>query len=163
MVPEEGRSGLGLEYFCNVGDDLWNTSEEDLVELAKRELEILGLANASDVIDGVVYRVPKAYPVYDADYKQHLTVLREYLRGFTNMQMIGRNGLHRYNNQDHAMLTGMYAVKNLLDGTDSDLWKVNGEQEYLEEIRRDEKGTPQPVVAKSNVPAEVPVAAERSN
>lgn len=158
MVPEAGRSGLGLEYFCNVGDDLWNTPEEDLVELAKRELEILGLANASDVIDGVVYRVPKAYPVYDADYKQHLTVLRDYLRGFTNMQMIGRNGLHRYNNQDHAMLTGMYAVKNLLDGTDFDLWKVNGEQEYLEEIRRDDKGTREPasgssVVAKPNTMA----------
>jgi protoporphyrinogen oxidase len=139
MVADTRKTGLGLEYFCNEGDDLWSRSDADLVELAKRELQQLGLAQYQDVVDGVVYRVPKSYPVYDATYQTHLAVLREFVNGLDNVQTIGRNGLHRYNNQDHAMLTGMKAVSNLVDGTSHDLWSVNSDQEYHEEVRSEAK------------------------
>ena len=138
MVPDENMSSLGLEYFCNEGDELWSMSDSNLVELGKRELESIGLARSSDVVDGRVFRVEKAYPIYDSTYQQHLQLIKSYLASFVNFQTIGRNGLHRYNNQDHAMLTGMYAVRNTLDGESYDLWSVNAEQDYHEEIR-DEK------------------------
>src|SRR5205823_5080510 len=98
------------------GDDLWQMADADLVELAKREIDRIGLARAADVEDGCVVRVPKAYPIYDADYAEHLACVRDYVSRLENFQPVGRNGLHRYNNQDHAMLTGMYAVRNLLLG-----------------------------------------------
>ena len=137
MVPDSEKSGLGLEYFCNEGDELWTMSDQQLVQLAKQEIAQLGLAKAEDVVDGCVYRVAKSYPVYDADYREHLTVLREFMDGFTNMQTVGRNGLHRYNNQDHAMLTGMMAVRNLLNGENHNLWEVNADQQYHEEVREE--------------------------
>lgn len=139
MVPDPGMSSLGLEYFCNEGDELWTSADADLVALGKVELEKIGLAHASDVIDGVVYRVEKSYPVYDSDYRQHLDVIHAYIDGLENFQTIGRNGLHRYNNQDHAMLTGMYAVRNLLFNEKHNLWVINAEQEYHEEIREEKK------------------------
>jgi hypothetical protein len=139
MVPDPGMSSLGLEYFCNEGDELWTAADADLVALGKVELEKIGLAQASDVVDGVVYRVEKSYPVYDSNYRQHLDVIHAYIDGLENFQTIGRNGLHRYNNQDHAMLTGMYAVRNLLFNENHNLWVVNAEQEYHEEIREDRK------------------------
>ena len=135
MVPDGTHSSLGLEYFCTEGDDLWRTADADLVALGTREIEHIGLARASDVEDGCVVRVPKAYPVYDASYREHLAVVRRWVDDLANVQTIGRNGLHRYNNQDHAMVTGMLAVRNLLDGEAHDLWGVNTEQEYHEEVR----------------------------
>ncbi|MDN5939393.1 MAG: FAD-dependent oxidoreductase [Salinisphaera sp.] len=133
MCPDAATSSLGMEYFCNEGDALWNRPDRELIELGARELEAIGLGRAADVIDGCVFRVPKSYPVYDADYAEQLAVLRAYVDGFENLQTIGRNGLHRYNNQDHAMLTGMLAVRNLLDGAEHDLWAVNADQEYHEQ------------------------------
>jgi protoporphyrinogen oxidase len=135
MVPDPEKTGLGLEYFCNEGDELWNMTDAELIELGKRELAQLGLADSNDVVEGCVYRVAKSYPVYDSDYRSHLAVLREFMESLTNVQTIGRNGLHRYNNQDHAMLTGMKAVRNLVDGESHDLWSVNADQEYHEELR----------------------------
>lgn len=135
MVPDASKSSLGLEYFCNEGDDLWTTPDDELIELAKREVARVGLAKYADIEDGCVVRVPKSYPVYDSDYREHLAVLRDYVDRFQNFQTIGRNGLHRYNNQDHAMLTGLLAVRNLVHGEKNDLWSVNAEQEYHEEIR----------------------------
>ena len=137
MVPDANMSSLGLEYFCNLGDEMWCMPDAELVELGKRELEKIGLAKAADVVDGCVYRVEKTYPVYDSTYQQHVDVIKSYIAGLENFQTIGRNGLHRYNNQDHAMLTGMYAVRNILYGEDNNLWGINAEQDYHEEIRKD--------------------------
>ena len=135
MVPDPARTSLGLEYFCAEGDALWNTPDGDLVELAKREVARIGLAAYADIEDGCVVRIPKAYPVYDSDYRDYLALLREAVGRLENFQTIGRNGLHRYNNQDHAMLTGMLAVRNLVLGQHHDLWSVNTDPEYQEEIR----------------------------
>lgn len=134
MVPDLSKSSLGLEYFCNEGDALWITPDDELIELAKKELDRIGLASAADVEDGVVYRVPKSYPVYDAEYARHLEVIREFIDRFENLRTIGRNGLHRYNNQDHSMLTGLYAVRGLLLGEKHDLWSVNADKSYHEQV-----------------------------
>ena len=133
MVPDPSMTSLGLEYFCNEGDELWSTSDEELIELGKREIDHVGLARSEDVVGGCVFRVEHTYPVYDSNYSQHLGIIRGFLENLGNFQTIGRNGLHRYNNQDHAMLTGMLAVKNLVFGKKNDIWSVNAEQEYLEE------------------------------
>jgi protoporphyrinogen oxidase len=135
MVPDPAKSSLGLEYFCTEGDEVWTMPDADLIALGKREVERIGLARQADVEDGCVVRVAKAYPVYDSDYREHLERLRGYVDGFENFQTIGRNGLHRYNNQDHAMLTGMLAVRNAVLAEKNDLWSVNTDQEYHEEIR----------------------------
>lgn len=135
MVPDPARSSLGLEYFCAEGDELWRSNDEDLVDLGKREVEKIGLASRSDIEDGCVFRVPKAYPVYDARYPEHLATLRQFVEGIENCETIGRNGLHRYNNQDHAMLTGMLAARNVVLGERNDIWGVNTDREYLEEVR----------------------------
>ena len=100
-----------------------------------------------DIEDGCVFRVPKAYPIYDADYREHLACVKSFVGSLTNFATIGRNGLHRYNNQDHAMLTGLLAVGNLIKGQDHDLWNVNTDQEYQEEIREEEKVLPKDDVA----------------
>jgi len=134
MVPDPTKTGLGLEYFCTEGDDLWTMADADLIELGKRELERVGLVRHGDVEDGCVVRVHKAYPVYDARYREHLDVIRKFVDRLDNLQTVGRNGLHRYNNQDHAMLTGMLAVRNITLNQRHDLWTVNTDQEYLEEI-----------------------------
>lgn len=144
MVPDASKNSLGLEYFCNEGDDLWTMADADLIELGKREVEQIGLVSAKDVEDGHVVRVPKSYPVYDADYRVHLDTLRNFVGRLHNFQTIGRNGLHRYNNQDHAMLTGMLAVRNLLNGESNNLWNVNADQEYHEEVREDRPDAPKP-------------------
>ncbi|MDM8550928.1 NAD(P)/FAD-dependent oxidoreductase [Desulfobacterales bacterium HSG2] len=132
MVPDPDKTSVGMEYFCNEGDELWTMSEDELTDIASGELAELGLAEKEDVIDKVVLRQPKAYPVYDHDYSKHLGIIREYLETFENLQTIGRNGMHRYNNQDHSMLTGLMAAQNL-SGEDHNLWTVNEEEEYLEE------------------------------
>ena len=134
MVPDQRKTSLGLEYFCTEGDKLWTMSDAELIELGKQEVERTGLASYADVEDGCVFRVPKAYPVYDSKYRDYLAMVREFVDSHENLQTIGRNGLHRYNNQDHAMLTGMLAVRNLVLRERSDLWSVNVDQEYHEEI-----------------------------
>ncbi|HEV8725033.1 MAG TPA: NAD(P)/FAD-dependent oxidoreductase [Candidatus Binatia bacterium] len=143
MVPNQAKSSLGLEYFCTEGDELWSMPDAELIELGKREVDRIGLASYADIEDGCVCRVPKAYPVYDSDYREYLVTVREFVDGLENFHTIGRNGLHRYNNQDHAMLTGMLAVRNIVLGERNDLWSVNSEQEYLEEMPVEaEIGTP---------------------
>ncbi|MCM0080599.1 NAD(P)/FAD-dependent oxidoreductase [Geomonas sp. Red32] len=132
LIPERGTSCLGMEYFCFEGDPLWSASDEELVALATRELEATGLVPAGVVREGVVVRVPKAYPMYDDGYLDRVAVIREYLAGVRNLQVIGRNGMHRYNNMDHSMLTGLLAARNIL-GERHDLWDVNADDDYHEE------------------------------
>lgn len=134
MVPDVSKTCLGLEYFCNVGDDLWNMSDADLVELGRRELAQIGLAPANKVIDGTVVRMPKAYPVYDEGYAALVATARRHLDTFSNLQLIGRNGTHKYNNQDHSMVMAMLAVENFF-GETHDLWAVNADDEYHEEVK----------------------------
>ena len=133
MVPNQGKTCLGLEYFCFEGDSLWTMPDNQLMELGKHELEVLGFVKPEDVEDGTVVRMPKAYPVYDSTYQKSLKVLRQFLDKINNFQLVGRNGQHKYNNQDHSMLTAMIAAENVL-GANHDLWQVNEDQEYLEEI-----------------------------
>ncbi|MEA2353644.1 MAG: hypothetical protein QOG41_743 [Thermoleophilaceae bacterium] len=132
MVPREDRACVGLEYFCFEGDDLWRMDDAALVELATAELERLGLTRPGCVERGWAVRVPKAYPVYDADYSARLATIRSWLDSLEGLQQIGRNGLHRYNNTDHSMLTAMRAVDNACDGSRHDLWEVNAEAIYHE-------------------------------
>ena len=127
MVPDPSKTCVGLEYFCFAGDDLWMTDDE------------LGLAARGRVERGFVVRVPKAYPVYDADYAERVTTIRGWLEQIENLQQVGRNGLHRYNNSDHSMLTAMRAVENLTRGASHDVWTVNVESAYHEEERPDEQ------------------------
>ena len=133
-MVKEGRTCLGLEYFVFEGDHLWNSSDEDLIERAKRELEIVGLVKAVDVEAGYVVRMPKAYPFYDEHYKANVQRLRDWLTDCAaNVHPVGRNGMHRYNNQDHSMYTAMLTVDNIVTGTTYDVWDVNVEEEYHEE------------------------------
>lgn len=152
MVPDPARSSLGLEYFCQEGDEVWNLPDADLVELARRELHRIGLAKAEEIEDGCVVRVPKAYPVYDSAYPEHLARVRAFMQGLENCQTLGRNGLHRYNNQDHSMLTALLAVRNLLHGEQHDLWSVNAEPEYLEERRAPEARAAAPTLQTVPIP-----------
>jgi protoporphyrinogen oxidase len=137
MVPDAKKTSLGLEYFCTEGDELWNMPDAQLIELGMREVERIGLGSYADIESGCVFRVPKSYPVYDSDYRASLSILRQFVDNLENFHTIGRNGLHRYNNQDHAMLTGMLAVRNVVLGERNDLWSVNTDQNYHEEIRGD--------------------------
>ncbi len=134
MVPEPGRTCLGMEYFCFEGDGLWTARDEDLVALATRELSELGLADARLVVDGCVVRMPKAYPIYDAAYRGHLERVRTFIDAVPNLHPVGRNGMHKYNNQDHSMLTAMMVVWNM-QGASHDVWSVNTDYEYHEEQR----------------------------
>jgi len=143
MVPDQEKSSLGLEYFCNEGDEMWCMQDDDLIELAKKELEHVGLAQRKEVEDGCVFRVPKAYPIYDSEYSEHLATIKEFVGGLENFQTVGRNGLHRYNNQDHAMLTGILAVRNIVLAQENDLWNVNADQEYHEEATLSLSSTPE--------------------
>ncbi|MFM2431442.1 MAG: hypothetical protein RLZZ511_2655 [Cyanobacteriota bacterium] len=138
MVPDPTKTCLGMEYFCDEDDDLWNLTDTELLDLAAKEIGILGLAPTEAVEDGCVIRQPKAYPVYDRDYRQHLQVIQDFLSGFENLQTTGRNGMHRYNNQDHSMLTGVLAARNLLGDGPHDLWEVNTERSYHEQFTQEE-------------------------
>ncbi len=132
MVPDLSQTCLGLEYFCYEGDGLWSMSDADLVLLAKRELVVLGLATEDQVLNGTVVRATKAYPVYDSGFMDALTIIREYADTIANLHLVGRNGMHKYNNQDHSMLTAMLAVRNLF-GENHDLWAFNTDDDYQEE------------------------------
>jgi protoporphyrinogen oxidase len=134
MVPDPDLACYGLEYFCFEGDGLWNLPDQDLVHLASVELATLGLIRAGDVIDGHVVRQPKAYPVYDDDYATHVDVIRNAIEtNYPNLHVVGRNGMHKYNNQDHAMMTAMLTTQNILAGRRLyDVWNVNQDAEYHE-------------------------------
>ena len=132
-MVQPGTTCLGVEYFCFEGDEIWNMTDEQAVELAKGELARIGLIDPTKVTDGVKVLVPKAYPMYDAAYEEAVETIREYLQRFENLQTCGRNGLHRYNNQDHSMWTAILATLNVVDGADHDVWSVNTESDYLEE------------------------------
>jgi protoporphyrinogen oxidase len=135
MVPDPELCCYGLEYFCFAGDNLWTSPDADLIELAKAEIEKIGLAKAADVLDGCVVRQPKAYPVYDDDYARHVETLQQELEAnFPTLHVVGRNGMHKYNNQDHAMMTAMLCAENILAGERVyDVWQVNQDAEYHEE------------------------------
>ncbi len=160
LIPEPGMNCYGMEYFCFEGDGLWDSDDRALIELAKRELEKIGLARAADVREGVVVRQKKAYPVYDDEYAANVGLLRTELeQRFPNLHLIGRNGMHKYNNQDHAMMTGMLCARNILAGRrDYDLWRVNEDAEYHEQtdnsaagglrmVPRRAQGRPQPAAS----------------
>jgi len=134
LVKDASKVWLGLEYFCNEGDEMWSLSDEAFMELAIAELEKIGFAHASDVLDHHLIRVPKTYPSYFGAYNQ-FSVVRSFTDGIKNLFLIGRNGMHKYNNQDHSMLTAMEAVRNIIDGvcTKDNIWSVNTEQTYHEE------------------------------
>jgi predicted dehydrogenase/protoporphyrinogen oxidase len=134
MVPP-GTTCLGVEYFCFEGDDIWNMPDAEAVDFAKAEMARVGLLDPDLVVDGVKVLVPKAYPMYDSEYESAVQTIRSYLERFSNLETCGRNGLHRYNNQDHSMWTAILATLNLVDGGAHDVWAVNTEAEYLEEGR----------------------------
>jgi protoporphyrinogen oxidase len=146
LVPVPDTTVLGMEYFCFKGDALWNKSDADLIALATRELQTLGLAAGAGVRDGVVVRVPEAYPIYSSTYRESLHIIREFLDPLENFHTIGRNGMHKYNNQDHSMLTAMLVVDNL-KGASHDVWSVNCDFDYHEEVRLNGRGTPHLTVA----------------
>ncbi len=133
MVPDPKKASVGMEYFCFQGEGLWVRSDEELIAMATEEIHQLGLADRSRVERGFVTRVPLAYPMYDEGYKAHVETIKGWLGTFENLQQVGRNGLHRYNNSDHSMLTAMRAVENICDDASHDLWAVNAESVYHEE------------------------------
>jgi protoporphyrinogen oxidase len=135
MVPDPSKTCLGLEYFVFEGKGLWAQSDEQLVELGGLEIEKLGLASRKDVRDGSVVRMEKAYPVYDAQFQAAVDTLKGWLAGIRGIQQVGRNGQHRYNNQDHSMLTAIFAARNIL-GANYDVWNVNVDAEYHETMDR---------------------------
>ncbi len=146
MVPDQRFTMLGLEYFCSDHDALWSSSDEQLIAIAKDEVAKLGLAASSKVIDGTVVRQGRAYPMYDHDYRANVARIRAFLKpAAANLQVAGRNGMHKYNNQDHAMLTGLMAARNIMGGC-FDPWRVNSDAEYLEEEEgnEDSNGRRQP-------------------
>ncbi|WP_230487737.1 NAD(P)/FAD-dependent oxidoreductase [Novosphingobium sp. ES2-1] len=143
MVPDESVACVGLEYFCFEGDALWDSSDEELIELAKQEMAILGLVSPEKVIGGVVVRQEKAYPVYDDEYAANVAAMRTELEAaHPTLHMVGRNGMHRYNNQDHAMMTAMLTVENIAAGARIyDTWCVNEDAEYHEAGKEGSQGT----------------------
>ncbi|NOT72014.1 MAG: NAD(P)/FAD-dependent oxidoreductase [Hyphomicrobium sp.] len=158
MVPDEKLACLGLEYFCFEGDGLWNAPDEELIALAKKELAIIGLATEDECIDGCVVRQKKAYPVYDEGYKQNVEAIRADLaENYPTLHMVGRNGMHKYNNQDHAMMTSMLTVKNIVAGEmQFDIWNVNEDAEYHE---AGDSGTQEALKSVRMVPRRVGTAA----
>ncbi|MEM8691235.1 MAG: NAD(P)/FAD-dependent oxidoreductase [Pseudomonadota bacterium] len=136
LLPDQDTASIGMEYFCQEDDGLWAMSDEELIALAGRELEEIHLADQSHVKGGFVIRQRKAYPIYDPQSKEALEVVSDWIKGLENLQTVGRNGLHRYNNQDHSMLTAMYAARNIAGGSE-DVWSVNVDRSYHEEMEVD--------------------------
>ncbi len=142
MVPDQTKTCLGLEYFCFEGDGLWTSDDATLVQLATKELAQLGVCSPEQVFDGVVVRQPKAYPVYDDAYQSHVDVVRGYLDSqLSNLHLVGRNGMHKYNNQDHSMMTALLVARNIATGSSYDPWKVNAEAVYHEDVHLGERDT----------------------
>jgi protoporphyrinogen oxidase len=136
MVPDSETTSLGLEYFCFSTDDIWKKDDKELIELGKKEAAKLKFALKEQIIDGVVIRSPKTYPIYDEGYKERIEIIKDYLSTVENLQTMGRNGLHRYNNQDHSMLSAIYAIRNIL-GEKNSVWDINVDEEYHEAIESD--------------------------
>ena len=155
MVPDPSKTCLGLEYFCFEGDGLWTMPDADMIELAKKELAQLGICEAGEVFDGVVVRQPKAYPVYDDSYQANVGVVREYIASeLPNLHLAGRNGMHKYNNQDHSMMTALLVARRIATGSLLDPWKVNADAVYHEDIKVGERD-----LAGRQVPERIPAKA----
>jgi UDP-galactopyranose mutase len=134
-LVKQGKTCLGLEYFVNIGDDLWSMDDDKLIDLAIQELRKLSLIKTSSSLEGYVVRMPKAYPVYDLNYSSNINQIEKWLSSeHSNIYPIGRNGMHRYNNQDHSMMTAVLSVRNILLGENNNIWEVNVEEDYHEEI-----------------------------
>ena len=134
-LVKDGKTCLGLEYFVNIGDELWTMKDEELISLAKDELEKLSLITKDSVLEGYVVRMPKAYPVYDLNYSDNIKNISTWLnKEHKNIFPIGRNGMHRYNNQDHSMMTAIKSIRNILNGENNNIWEVNVEDDYHEEV-----------------------------
>ena len=133
MVNDPDNVWIGLEYFCNEGDSLWEKSDPEFAEFAISELADIDIIDKADVLDSVVVRVPKTYPAYFGSY-DHFNVIRDFTDKIEKLFLIGRNGMHKYNNQDHSMLSAMTAVGNISAGVKSkdNIWAVNTEEEYHE-------------------------------
>jgi protoporphyrinogen oxidase len=134
MVPDVNKTCLGMEYFVFENDELWSSPDDKLLEMARREIAELGLVRPEEIEDGTVVRMQKAYPMYDEDWSAQVDTIRAYLsENMRNLQLVGRNGMHKYNNQDHAMMTALLAARNVLAGEKKyDVWAVNEDGEYLE-------------------------------
>ena len=161
FMVKDGRNVLGLEYTVKQGDEWWSANDDELVRRGVAELEAIGLMSSADVEGGYVVRMPKAYPVYDEAYASNVDVLRRWLAAAApNVHPVGRNGMHRYNNQDHSMYTAMLTVENILTDAGHDIWSVNVEEEYHEEARtpRSTSGTGRdaPVLPRAAVAAAKP-------
>jgi protoporphyrinogen oxidase len=157
-LVKDGTSCLGLEYWVTEGDEMWNMSDEDLVHLASKEVEAIGLAEAAAVERGYVVRMPKAYPVYDDGYREAVEVIRRWLEAeVPNVHAVGRNGMHKYNNQDHSMYTAMLTVENIVAGARHDIWSVNVDEEYQEE----KSGARIPAPVTSGTGREAPILPRR--
>ena len=170
-LVKEGRTCLGLEYFVFEGDETWNKPDAELIEQGKRELGTLGLVDPAKVETGYVVRMPKAYPFYDEHYRANVAKIVEWLNAHaSNVHPVGRNGMHRYNNQDHSMFTAMLTAENIATGTHHDVWSVNVEEEYHEEKASDDQrsrgpstplragtGRDAPVISRTHYPADHPV------
>ena len=140
MVPDQAKTCLGLEYFCFEGDGLWTMHDGELIALAKEELARLGMCSPAEIVDGVVVRQRKAYPVYDDAYQVNVAVVRDYLaKALPNLFLAGRNGMHKYNNQDHSMMTALLVARNIATGSTLDPWKVNSDAVYHEDVRVGER------------------------
>ncbi|MCX7921190.1 MAG: NAD(P)/FAD-dependent oxidoreductase [Clostridia bacterium] len=134
MVPDDSKTTLGLEYFCDENDELWNMPDKELFKLAASEIEKVKICKRMDIEDYTIVRVPKAYPVYMLGYRQSIDTIENYIKKFDNLQLIGRYGLFKYNNMDHSIMTGLYAAKNIINGSDLyNTWSVNTDEEYHEE------------------------------
>jgi len=134
-LVKEGKTCLGLEYFVNIGDELWSMEDDKLIDLAINELKNLSLIKTNSTLEGYVVRMPKAYPVYDLDYSKNIDEIEKWLsKEHKNIYPIGRNGMHRYNNQDHSMMTAVLSVRNIILAEKNNIWKVNVEEDYHEEI-----------------------------
>lgn len=135
MLPNREQTPLCCEYWCNFGDPLWQAPEEQLLALAERELRQIGLLQGQKISGGFVVRLPRTYPIYTGSYKEDLAILRRYLGQFENLQLVGRYGSFKYNNQDHSLLMGLLAAENVLRPGSHDLWQVNSDSDYQEEIK----------------------------
>lgn len=140
MTPDKNTTCLGFEYVCKVGDELWKMSDEELIKQATKDLERTGFAKGDKVKDGKVVRIRHVYPIYHLGYQEKVAVIRDYLtRSISNLFPIGRGGMHKYNNSDHSMMTALLQVRNLIEGADFDVWKVNTDAEYQEELILDKR------------------------
>ncbi len=163
MVPDEGKSCLGLEYFCFEDDPIWRADDAELIAMAKSEIAKIGLCAATDIVDACVVRQPRAYPVYDEDYRSHVAAIREDVeRNFPTLHLVGRNGMHKYNNQDHSMMTALLSARNIVAGRRVyDVWSVNEDAEYQEAGSLPAFPPAQGAGFERDVPSELPQQAEK--